>query len=71
MDSRKAVNYAVHLAEIIGAQLTLLHFYDQSWRNVNPASAHSCESMLEEQRTLKNNLYAVVRNEEHDFVMAN
>ena len=58
-DSRKAVNYAVHLADLIGAQLTLVHFYDESWRSVNPASAHGCESMLEEQRTLKNNLYAL------------
>ena len=30
-----------------------------SWRNLNLASAHGCESMLEEQRTLKNNLYAL------------
>jgi universal stress protein A len=58
-DSRKAVNYAVHLADLIGAQLTLVHFYDESWRNLNLASAHGGESMLGEQRTLKNNLYAL------------
>lgn len=58
-DSRNAVNYAVHLAGLIGAQLTLVHFYDEGWRNLKLASADGGESMLEEQRTLKYNLYAL------------
>ena len=58
-DSRKAVEYAIHLAELVGAQLTLLHFYDERWRNVNPTGPRGYESMLEEERTLKNKLYAL------------
>jgi len=58
-ESRKAVNYAVQLAELIGAQLTLVHFYDESWRCANPASVHGADLMLKEQRTFKNNLYAL------------
>jgi hypothetical protein len=53
-DSRKAVKYAIHLAELVGAQLTLLHFYDERWRHVNPTGARGNESMLEEEGTLKN-----------------
>jgi nucleotide-binding universal stress UspA family protein len=58
-DSREAVKYAIHLAELVGAQLTLLHFYDESRRHVNPTGARGYESMLEEERRLKNKLYAL------------
>jgi nucleotide-binding universal stress UspA family protein len=58
-DSREAVKYAIHLAELVGAQLTLLHFDDESRRQVNPTGARGYESMLEEERTLKNKLYAL------------
>jgi nucleotide-binding universal stress UspA family protein len=58
-DSRKAVNYAVHLAQLIDAQLTLLHFYDESWRWVTLTGANHYQSMLEEERTARSNLYAL------------
>jgi hypothetical protein len=55
----QAVNCAIHLAEVFGAQLTLLHFYDESWGHVSPTGARGYESMLEEERTLQNKLYAL------------
>jgi universal stress protein A len=58
-DSRKAVKYATHLAELVGAQLTLLHFYEERSRHINPTGPRGYESMLEEERTLKNRLYAL------------
>ena len=58
-DSRSAVEYAIHLAELVGAQLTLLHFYDERWRRVNPTAPRGYEAMLEEERIVKNRLYAL------------
>ena len=58
-DSRKAVSYAVHLAQLADAQLTLLHFYDESWRRLTLAGAHHYESMLEEERMARSNQYAL------------
>jgi hypothetical protein len=55
----KAVDYAGNLAQLIGAQLTLLHFYDESLRQITVAGVHRYESMLEQERTAKNNLYAL------------
>ena len=50
---------AIHLAEVVGAQLTLLHFYDEHWRQVNPTGPRGYEAMLEEERIVKNRLYAL------------
>ena len=58
-DFRKAINYAVHLAQLAAAQLTLLHFYDESWRQVTLAGARHYESMLAEERTARSKLYAL------------
>ena len=58
-DSSKAVNYAVHLAQLVGAELTLIHFYDESWRQVRPESVCRYKSMLEEEHRIRNNLYTL------------
>jgi nucleotide-binding universal stress UspA family protein len=58
-DSRKAVQYAVNLAQLLGAQLTLVHFYDESLRQVVLPVEHRHESILNEERTARNNLYAL------------
>jgi universal stress protein G len=58
-DSRKAVNFAVHLAQLADAQLTLVHFYDESWHWVTLTGARHYESMFEQERTAKSNLYAL------------
>src|SRR5271166_6131410 len=58
-ESREAVKYAIHLAEVFGAQLTLLHFYDERWGHASPTGGRGYESMLEEERTLQNKLYAL------------
>ena len=47
-ESREAVKYAIHLAEVFGAQLTLLHFYDERWGHASPTGGGGYESMLEE-----------------------
>jgi predicted ATPase len=57
--SAKAVDYAGNLAQLIGAQLTLLHFYDESSRQITVPGVQGYESMLEQERTAKNNLYAL------------
>jgi hypothetical protein len=59
--SRKAINYAVRLAQLVDAQLTLLHFYDEAWRWVTLTGAHHYESMLEEERTARGNLLCASR----------
>ena len=58
-ESREAVKYAIHLAEVFGAQLTLLHFYDERWGHASPTGGRGYESMLEEERTVQNKLYAL------------
>jgi nucleotide-binding universal stress UspA family protein len=58
-DSRKAVQYAVNLAQLLGAQLTLVHFYDESLRQAVLPVEHRVESILNEERTARNNLDAL------------
>ncbi len=57
--SRQALNYAIYLAELVGAQLTLVHFYDETCPQISPIGSRGYESMLKEERAFQNNLYAL------------
>jgi len=59
VESRQALNYAIYLAELVGAQLTLVHFYDESAPQTSPVGSRCYESMLKEERALENKLYAL------------
>lgn len=59
VESRQALNYAIYLAELVGAQLTLVHFYDESGPQTSPIGSRGYESMLKEERALQNKLYAL------------
>jgi nucleotide-binding universal stress UspA family protein len=59
VESRQALNYAIDLAELVGAQLTLVHFHDESGPQISPIGSRGYESMLKEERVLENKLYAL------------
>lgn len=61
-ESRKAVNYALHLAKLVEAELILLHFYDEGWRHLSSQGVKRDESMLEDESKQRGKLYAL-RNE--------
>jgi universal stress protein A len=59
VESRQALNHAIYLAELVGAQLTLVHFYDESRPQISQRGSRGYDSMLKEERALQNKLYAL------------
>jgi universal stress protein A len=59
VESRPALNYALYLAGLVGAQLTLVHFYDESGLQTGSIGTGGYESMLKEERALQNKLYSL------------
>jgi universal stress protein A len=59
VESRQVLHHAIHLAEDFGAQLTLVHFYDE--REPQRRATGSCgyEWMLKEEQASQNKLFAL------------
>jgi universal stress protein A len=59
IESRQVLHYAIHLAEDFGAQLTLVHFYDERGCQTRATGSRGYESMLKKERASQNKLFAL------------